>query len=212
MRPPPNPEPITRIGRDERRASLLNAAMEAFSEGGYHSTAMDDIAERAGVSKPVLYRHFDSKLDLYLAVAHRVAAEVVRITEDALSSTDVNEDRMKACLTNFFAFVERPSSGYALLFASDMLAEPAVASLLEDTRQACGEAMGRAMAEEMGLPWEECVLLGSTMVAIAQDAALHWYRRQHTLSRERVLALITTVTWTGLVSVPPGVGSAASEG
>ena len=57
-----------RLPRDERRALLLSAALEVFTAAGYHSAAMDEIADRANVSKPVLYQHFPSKLELYLAV------------------------------------------------------------------------------------------------------------------------------------------------
>lgn len=57
-----------RLPRDERRAQLLVAALEVFTAAGYHSAAMDEIADRANVSKPVLYQHFPSKLELYLAV------------------------------------------------------------------------------------------------------------------------------------------------
>ena len=57
-----------RMPRRERRAQLLESALEVFVAQGYHAAAMDDIAERAGVSKPVLYQHFPGKLDLYLAL------------------------------------------------------------------------------------------------------------------------------------------------
>ena len=57
-----------RLPRDERRAQLLAAELEVFTAAGYHAAAMDEIADRAQVSKPVLYQHFPSKLDLYLAV------------------------------------------------------------------------------------------------------------------------------------------------
>ena len=57
-----------RLPRRERRAQLLSSALEVFVAQGYHAAAMDDIAERAGVSKPVLYQHFPGKLDLYLAL------------------------------------------------------------------------------------------------------------------------------------------------
>ena len=52
----------------ERRAQLLDAALGVFVQNGYHAAAMDDIAGRAGVSKPVLYQHFPGKLELYLAL------------------------------------------------------------------------------------------------------------------------------------------------
>ena len=57
-----------RLPRRERRVQLLESALEVFVRQGYHAAAMDDIAERAGVSKPVLYQHFPGKLDLYLAL------------------------------------------------------------------------------------------------------------------------------------------------
>ncbi|MGB9375557.1 MAG: helix-turn-helix domain-containing protein, partial [Jiangellales bacterium] len=57
-----------RLPRSQRRAQLLDAAKDVFVERGYHAAAMDEIAIRAGVSKPVLYQHFPGKLDLYLAL------------------------------------------------------------------------------------------------------------------------------------------------
>src|SRR6476646_4145251 len=57
-----------RLPKSARRAQLLEAAQATFVEYGYHSAAMDEIADRAGVSKPVLYQHFPGKLDLYLAL------------------------------------------------------------------------------------------------------------------------------------------------
>ena len=58
----------TRLPRPARRAQLLAAALEVFVANGYHAAAMDDIAERAQVSKPVLYQHFPGKFDLYVAL------------------------------------------------------------------------------------------------------------------------------------------------
>ena len=58
----------TRLPRSARRQQLLEAAQQVFVANGYHAAAMDDIAERAGVSKPVLYQHFPGKLELYVAL------------------------------------------------------------------------------------------------------------------------------------------------
>src|SRR5690606_15493225 len=60
--------PSARLPRAARREQLLATAQEVFVESGYHATSMDDIADRAGVSKPVLYQHFDGKLELYLGL------------------------------------------------------------------------------------------------------------------------------------------------
>ena len=66
-----------RLSRGARRAQLLLAARDVFADQGYHAAAMDDIAERAGVSKPVLYQHFPGKLELYQALLTTYAEELV---------------------------------------------------------------------------------------------------------------------------------------
>lgn len=197
-----SPENRPRLPRGERRAQLLGAALDAFSESGYHQTLMDDIAERAGVSKPVLYQHFDSKLDLYLAIARGVAEEVLTTLTAALASTDDNPERISACVSTFFDFVDRPGSGYPLLFASDMAQEPAVAALLDETRRACGEAMAAEVAEQTGLPQAEAVLVGMTLAGVAQTAAMHWYDDRDVLPKERAITIVEQLAWRGLVGLP----------
>ncbi len=70
-----------RMPRSARRAQLLDSALEVFVASGYHAAAMDDIAERAGVSKPVLYQHFPGKLE----PLPRAARPVLRHGDRALS-------------------------------------------------------------------------------------------------------------------------------
>lgn len=195
-------DPPARLPRQQRRVLLLAAARSAFCDGGYHATAMDDIAELAGVSKPVLYQHFDSKLDLYLAITREVTDEIVAVVEGALASTDDNAARIEACVTSFFAYVDQPGSGYPLLFSSDLVHEPAVGSLLDDTRRACGEAIGRVLAAHSHLGWDECVLVGTTVAGLAQVSAQHWYDHQDTMPRERAIALTTGLVWRGLAGIP----------
>ncbi|WP_151526135.1 TetR/AcrR family transcriptional regulator [Serinicoccus kebangsaanensis] len=212
MTVPPPPDRRVRLPRAERRAQLLGAALEAFAESGYHACAMDDIAERAGVSKPVLYQHFSSKLDLYLAIAESVSDEVVRTIDTVLETAEGNHDRIAGCLSSFFEFAARPASGFSVLFQSDMGSDPEVAAILDRTRQACGESMGRVLAEETDLAWDECVLLGTAMAGMAQAAAVSWYARRDTLPRERVLELLSTIAWRGWGAVPPRAGASVHPG
>src|SRR3954447_19497686 len=76
----------TRLPRMARRRQLLAAAQEVFVAQGYHAAAMDEIAERAGVSKPVLYQHFPGKLELYLALLDEHAEGLVTTVRTALTS------------------------------------------------------------------------------------------------------------------------------
>src|ERR1700693_194412 len=91
-----------RLPRHERRRQLLDAALEVFVSQGYHAAAMDEIAERAGVSKPVLYQHFPGKLELYLALLDESVADLVGAVSAALASTTDNRDRVPATFRAFF--------------------------------------------------------------------------------------------------------------
>src|SRR5271170_8456675 len=105
-----------RLPRDERRGQLLMAASDIFVDRGYHAAGMDEIAERAGVSKPVLYQHFSSKLELYLAVLRRHVDNMVSGVQQALRTTTDNRRRVHAAVQAFFDFIEHDNQGYRLIF------------------------------------------------------------------------------------------------
>src|ERR1700740_1174744 len=92
-----SPRRGNRLPRDERRGQLLIAASDIFVDRGYHAAGMDEIAERAGVSKPVLYQHFSSKLELYLAVLNRHVENLVSGVRQALRTTTENRQRVRSC-------------------------------------------------------------------------------------------------------------------
>src|SRR5688500_3047478 len=133
----PVPARGTRLPRPARRAQLLRAALEVFVAQGYHATLMDDIAERAGVSKPVLYQHFPSKLELYLALLDQHVDDLVRQVRAALESTTDNRLRVRASITAYFDFVDREGAAYRLVFESDLRNEPAVRERVERTLDEC---------------------------------------------------------------------------
>src|SRR5436190_20801619 len=93
-----------RLPKPARRRQLLAAAQEVFVAQGYHAAAMDEIAERAGVSKPVLYQHFPGKLELYLALLDEHAEVLVTKVRDALESTTENKLRVQASMQAFYDF------------------------------------------------------------------------------------------------------------
>src|ERR1700744_5690358 len=84
----------TRLPRTVRRRQLLDAAMEVFVAHGYHAAAMDEIADRAGGGKPVLYQHFPGKQDLYLALLDESVDKLVEAVASAIRSTTENHQRV----------------------------------------------------------------------------------------------------------------------
>jgi AcrR family transcriptional regulator len=102
------PPPVRRLRRAERREQLLAAATQAFARTGFAATSLDDIAEQAGISRVLLYRHFESKTDLYRAVLDRA---VGRLTA-AVGTRDYTYASIDALLG---AAAEDPD-GFRLLF------------------------------------------------------------------------------------------------
>src|SRR6202042_565997 len=140
-----------RLPRDERRGQLLIAASDIFVDRGYHSAGMDEIAERAGVSKPVLYQHFSSKLELYLAVLARHVENLVSGVQQALSTTTDNWRRLHAAVQAFFDFIEHDSQGYRLIFENDYVTEPEVAAQVRVATESCIDAVFALISADSGL-------------------------------------------------------------
>src|SRR5437762_5651010 len=102
----------SRLPRHERRRQLLDAALEVFVAQGYHAAAMDDIAERAGVSKPVLYQHFPGKLELYLALLDTHCDAFAEKIRAAMTSTNDNAERVRGAMHAYFEFVSHESEAF----------------------------------------------------------------------------------------------------
>src|SRR6266705_2209443 len=157
-----------RLPRPARRRQLLGAAREVFVAQGYHAAAMDEIAERAGVSKPVLYQHFPGKLDLYLALLDESADQLVATVREALSSTTENKQRVTATFGAFFDFVGGEGEAFRLVFESDLSNEPAVRARLERTLQECAEMISELIRADAGVSHAQAHLLGMGLVGMAQ--------------------------------------------
>lgn len=191
-----------RLPRDERRAQLLAAALEVFTAAGYHSAAMDEIADRAGVSKPVLYQHFPSKLDLYLAVLDTHIDSLVFAIQRAIASTPDNSKRVQATIAAYFDFIEAEGEAFRLLFESDMNVEPAVRERLNRMSYDCAAAVSAVISLDTGLPQEAAMLLGVGLIGSAQVTARHWLERDSKLNREQAQTLVTNIIWRGISGFP----------
>ena len=119
---------------------------------GYHAAAMDDIAERAGVSKPVLYQHFPGKLDLYLALLDQSCDTIIEATRQALASTEDNKLRVTATMHVFYDYVASAQGAFRLVFESDLTNEPAVRAQVERVTAECAELIAEVIHDDTGLP------------------------------------------------------------
>ncbi len=191
-----------RLPRRERRAQLLDSALEIFSAYGFHSAAMDDIADRAGVSKPVLYQHFPGKLDLYLALLDVSCDTIIDNCRLALDSTHDNKQRVAAAVDAFYDYVANDTGAFRLVFESDLTNEPAVRAHLERVTTECADLIAHVIRDDTGLPDAASRLLAVSLVGMAQVSARFWLNDAAGLERSQAAALVSGLAWRGIGGQP----------
>ncbi|MGH2805735.1 MAG: TetR/AcrR family transcriptional regulator [Actinomycetota bacterium] len=122
-----------RLPRDERSRQLLDAAEDVFAARGIAATTMEDIGERAGVTKPVLYDHFGSKDGLMAALIARRGAELRGDVEAALEGSDGPDDALARGINAYFEFIERHRDAWSAL-TRETATTTAAAEALEEIR------------------------------------------------------------------------------
>jgi len=163
---------------------------------------MDDIAERAGVSKPVLYQHFPGKLDLYLALLEKSANEIIDRCREALASTDENKERVARTVEVFYDYVASESGAFRLVFESDLTNEPAVREQVDRVTSECAAMIAHVIHDDTGLPGEPSRLLAVSLVGMAQVSARFWLSEAGGIGKSDAAALVAGLAWRGIRGYP----------
>jgi AcrR family transcriptional regulator len=155
------------LRRDERQAQILGAAATAFARGGYAATSMEDVAAEAGITRLIVYRHFDSKADLYRAVLTTVTDRLADEWQRGVRS----RERGFVFRTLLNVARELPD-GYRLLF-EHAAREPEFAALSDDMRAVqvalADELLGERMRDPALRRWAN-----RTVVGYINDCVLAW--------------------------------------
>jgi AcrR family transcriptional regulator len=163
---------------------------------------MDEIAERAGVSKPVLYQHFPGKLELYLALLEWHVDDLVARVRAALASTADNKLRVDAAVGAYFDFIDSESQAFRMVFESDLRGEPAVRSAIERATSAGVEAITQTITADAGLDENQARLLAVGLVGLSQVSARFWLDADQRLPKDEAVTLISTLAWRGIGGFP----------
>jgi AcrR family transcriptional regulator len=177
---------------------LLAAAQDVFVTNGYHAAAMDEIAERAGVSKPVLYQHFPGKLELYMALLESHVDELVGRVRNAIESTTDNKLRVRAAVGAFYDFVDGEGQAFRMVFESDLRGEPAVQEAVERATTDSVDAITETITADAGLDADRARLLAVGLVGLSQVTARSWLADDRKLSKEDAVSLISNLAWRGI--------------
>ena len=104
-----------RLPKEERRRQLVNVACSVFAERGYDAASLEEIAERAGVSRPILYSHFGDKQGLFEAVVGMQIARVESVVIEALALPGEPRELVERGMRAFFTYVREHPDGHAVL-------------------------------------------------------------------------------------------------
>jgi AcrR family transcriptional regulator len=187
-----------RLPTAERRTLIVEAAGRLFGEHGYDATRLDDIAAAAGVTKPILYRHFADKEALYLALLARHRDDLPTFTA-AMPAEGPREERLRAVLDGWVAYVETHAYAWRMLFL-DSGGGPEVRAFRSEVRDQARAVLVQAIRAlgPAAVPERELEPLAELMRG-GMAATVLWWMDRPDVPREAVVDAITRV-WSGLLA------------
>jgi AcrR family transcriptional regulator len=197
-----------RMPAENRRALLIEAARESFAEGGYHRTSLEAVAERAGVSKALLYEHFGSKRELHSAMLETHVHELIERINEALIDAEPGEGRLRAGLEAFFTFLEDRRGASAIMLRNT--GDPDVAEWLARLREAIGAQIVTLMTEEVEqlIAQDPDLRVEIAMIAQQQIGAIQsladWWGEHREVPKEQIVSAAMDFAWVGMERVSSG--------
>jgi AcrR family transcriptional regulator len=168
-------EPRSRLSGAQRRRLIEDAAARLFAQRGYAATTVEDIVAEAGVSKPMLYRHFQSKKELQMKLLEQRRDELAAAPLDSLlQGKGKPEERLPAMVDAWFAHVEQHPNTSRVLF-QDAAGDQDIQALQRELRRrqrAADVALLREFAPQ--LPEDELEPLGEIIRSSLTGLALWW--------------------------------------
>jgi len=196
-----------RMPRAEREAQILVVAEQVFAERGYSATTMEDVAERVGVTKPLIYEYFGSKEGLLSACIVRARTQLRAVTEAAWEAAGPGAelvDVFRAGVLAFFEFIDEHANAFVLIQQEGAMASQA-SPLIESIREQQSEAIARTLASAPGLdavPLELLQGYAEVVVGACERVAVWRARRPGTTAAEAT-ELVVSALWGGLASLQP---------
>lgn len=156
---------------------------------------------RAGVTKPVLYQHFEGKKELYLGLLEEDMARLLAEVEGAIKRARSNHERIQRGIAAYFNFIDANEGSFRLLFRETMGADPDFRAAIERFRDAVASRIGAIIAEDTGMSVEESELLARGVMGIAESAA-QWWLEGRRVDKASVIRDLSELAWRGLAGLP----------
>ena len=191
----------SRLTASERRAQLIEIGRVVFAKRGYEGTSMEEIADRAKVSKPIVYEHFGGKEGLYAVIVDREMDYVMRRITDAIA-TGTPRQRVAQAALAFLTYVKDHPDGFELLAHDTPMSSPktGMASLLEDVAERVGDVFA-ATFKAAGYDPKAAPIYAHALVGMVTFVG-KWWTESRKPAVEDVAAHIAALAWMGLRHLP----------
>ena len=194
-----------RLTAEQRRQQLFAVALGLFAQRGYRATTMDDIAEAAGVTKPLLYQHFSSKRALYLELVHSIARDLLEAIERAVRQADGPRQQVELGFAAYFRLVVSHEAEFRLLYGRDHADDRELGRALRAVEDAIAEAIDPLIAA--GLDDDHRRLLAYGIVGMAEGASRRFIEQRAgggaaaDEEAQKLAGRMADLAWAGLRSV-----------
>ena len=189
----------TRLSAVERRNQLVQVGRAVFAEKGYEGTSVEEIAERAKISKPIVYEHFGGKEGLYAVIVDREMEYVIGQISEAIG-TGTPRDRIEGAALAFMRYVQERPDGFAVL-KRDSPSNSGLANLLAEVAERVGNVL-RSEFKRAGYDTRAAPLYAQALIGMVTFVG-QWWEENSKMSAEEAASHISALAWMGLRHLPP---------
>jgi len=188
-----------RLPAPARREQILDVSVQVFARNGFHSTSMNDVAEAAGVTKPVLYQHFNSKQDLYLALLEEAGNRLRNAVAKAVSTAANGKEQTELGFRAYFRWVADDHDAFLLLFGSRASRDEESTAAIRRITAETAHAIAPLIAADIDDQHRRRLAQG--LVGLAEGVSRHLVERGETFDPDVLGQQIADLAWAGLRAV-----------
>jgi AcrR family transcriptional regulator len=186
----------SRLTATARREQLLEVALDVFARAGYHATSMNEVAEAAGVTKPVLYQHFSSKRELYLELLRDVGDRLMAAIGKATAEAGTPHKQVERGFQAYFKFVAEERDAFVLLFGSGARRDEEFSAAVKSVERTIAEAIAVLIDADIDADHRRNLAFG--LVGLAEGTSRHWVDQVLDLDPDRLAKQVADLAWAGL--------------
>jgi AcrR family transcriptional regulator len=188
-----------RLSAADRRQQLLEVALPIFARNGYHSASMNEIAEAAGVTKPVLYQHFESKRDLYQALLNEVGARLLNAIIKGAGVASDGREQTELGFRAYFRWVAEDNDAFRLLFGGGTRRDDEFARFVRRVTNASAAAIAPFIA--IDIDPDHRLTIAHALVGLAEGASRRLVERGAGFDPDLLARQVSDLAWAGLRGV-----------